>query len=289
MADDGIRIESVEAGLRSEIGISSAKMMKERYSHDPAKNNLPDPGILTTLSENPRMGEIVSGPDALISITKISTRTPSEEIKKLLIEDPGREDHLKNYDFYTIIFVTRIRMEDPSTTRFINAILQFVFPPNVKILNYSPWERGVIPGIIKAGGTGILSSPALDLTAVFFKGTGFPEDNPENRFEFMSGTDTKITGMYSKKSGFYLGIPPPELFEYMAMLKNDHEVYGEVYPPMPLFDSESSGKENLAVFPLIIQTPRDILPEIRVLVDSKVKGTIWGVILLKSRILFLKS
>jgi hypothetical protein len=289
MADNGVRVESVEAELRSEIGISSAKMMKKHYQHDPAKNNLADSDVLTTLSEKSPMDDIISGPNALISITKISTRTPREEIKKLLIEDPGREEHLKNHDFYTIIFITRFRMEDPSTTRFVNAIMQFVFPPYVKILKFSPRERGVIPGIIKAGGTGILSSPALDLTAVSFKGTGFPEDNPENRFEFMSGTDTKITGIYSKKSGFYLGIPPPGLFEYMAMLKNDHEVYGEVYPPMPIFDSESSGKENLAVFPLIIQTPRDILPEIRVHVDSRVKGNIWGVIHLKCRIIFSKS
>jgi hypothetical protein len=264
-------------------------MMKIYYQHDPAKNNPAEPLILKTLSENSQMGDTIAGPDALISITKISTRTSREEIKKLLIEDRGREEHMKNHDFYTIIFVTRIRIEDPSTTRFVSAIIQFVFSPFVKILNYSPRERGIIPGIIKAGGTGILSSPALDLTAVSFKGTGFPEDTPDDRFEFMSGTDTKITGLYSKKSGFYLGIPPPGLFEYMAMLKNDHEVYGEVYSPMPLFDNESSGKENLAVFPLIIQTPRDILPEIRVHVDSKVKGTIWGVIRLKSRIIFSKS
>jgi len=289
MADNDVRVESVEAELRSEISMSSAKMMNDQYRHYPAKNNLTTPDVFTTPSENNQTGDIVSGPDALISITKISTRTTREEIKKLLIQDPGREEHMKNHDFYTIIFVTRIRMEDSSTTRFVNAIMQFVFPPFVKILNYSPRERGIIPGIIKAGGTGILSSPALDLTAVSFKGTGFPEDTPEERFEFMSGTDTKITGIYSKKSGFYLGIPPPGLFEYMAMLKNDHEVYGEVYPPMPLFDSESSGKENLAVFSLIVQTPRDILPEIRVHVDSKVKGTIWGVIRLKSRIIFSKS
>jgi hypothetical protein len=196
---------------------------------------------------------------------------------------------MKNHDFYTIIFVTRIRMEDPSTTRFVNAFLQFVFPSFVKILNYSPRERGVIPGIIKTAGTGILSSPALDLTAVSLKGTGFLEDTPEERFEFISGTDIKIHGTYGKKSGFCLGIPPSELFEYMAMLKSDHEVYGEVYPPMPLFDSESTGKENLAIFPLIIQTPKDVSPEIRVHVESKVKGTIWGVIHLKSRITFSKS
>ena len=289
MADNGVRVESVEAELRSEISISSAKLMKDQYRHDPVKNNLMDPGVFTTPSENFLAGDIVSGPDALISITKISTRTSREEIKKLLIEDPGREEHMKNHDFYTIIFVTRIRMEDPSTTSFVNAILEFVFPPYVKILNYSPRERGVIPAIIKAGGTGIRSSPALDLTAESFKGTGFPDDTPENRFEFISGADTKITGIYSKKSGFYLGIPPPGLFEYMAMLKNDHEVFGEVFPPIPLFDIETTGKENLAVFPMIIQTPRDILPEIRVHVDSKVKGTIWGVIHLKSRITFSKS
>jgi hypothetical protein len=263
--------------------------MKDQYGNDPAKNNLIDPCIFRTPSENIPAGDTLSGPDALISITKISTRTSREEIKKLLIEDPGREEHMKNYDFYTIIFVTRIRMEDPSTASFVNAILEFVFPPHVKIIRYSPREREVIPAIIKAGGTGILSSPALDLTAESFKGTGFPDNTPENRFEFISGEGTKITGIYSKKSGFYLGIPPSWLFEYMAMLKNDHEIFGEVFPPLPLFDIETTGKENLAVFPMIIRTPRDILPEIRVHIDSKVKGTIWGVIHLKSRIIFSKG
>jgi hypothetical protein len=289
MADNNVRVESVEAELRSEISMASAKMMRIHYQNDSAKNILADSDVLTALSEKSQMDDIVSGPDALISITKISIRTPREEIKKLLIEDPGREDHLKNYDFYTIIFVTRIRMEDPSTTRFVNATIQFVFPPNVKILKYSPRERGIIPGIIKAGGTGILISPGLDLTVLSAKETELSVDTPENQFEFGSGADTKITGTYSKKSGIYLAMPPPELFEYMAMLKNEHEVYGEVYPPIPLFDIERSGMENLAVFPLIIQTPREILPEIRVHVDSKVKGTIWGVIHLKSRILFSKS
>lgn len=290
MADDVVRVESVEAELRSEIGISSAKMMKIQYQHESAKNTSDDPGFLITPSENPRMDDIVSGPDALISITKISTRTSREEIKKLLIEDPGREEHMRNHDFYTIVFVIRIRMEDPSTTRFINALIRFVFPSKVTIIKYSPQERGTIPGIIKGGGTGIISTPGLDFAAVSLKGTGIPGDNlDENRFEFRSGTDTKITGTYSTKSGFSMTIPPTELFEYMAMLKNEHEVYGEVYPPMPSFDIESTGRENLAIFPLIIQTPRDALPEICVHVDSKVKGKIWGVIHLKSRILFSKN
>jgi hypothetical protein len=289
MADNGVRVESVEAELRSEISISSAKMMKILYQHDPAKNNPADPGLLTTLSESFPLDNVVSGPNALISITRISTRTSREEIKKLLLEDPGREEHMRNHDFYTIVFVTRIRMEDPSTTRFVNATIQFVFPSDVKILHYSPRARGIIPGILKSGGTGILTSPGLDLTAVSLKGTGLTDDNPETRFEFRSGTDIKITGTYSKKSGFYLAVLPPELFEYMAMLKNEHEVYGEVYPPLPSFDIESTGRENLAIFPLIIQTPKDVSPEIRVNVDSKVKGTIWGVIHLKSRIIFSKS
>ena len=289
MTDNSVRIESVEAELRSEIGVSSAKMMKSYYRDETAKNNRTDPCIITTPSGNPPPDDIVSGPDALISLTKISARTSRDEIKNLLIEDPNREEHMKNHDFYTILFVMRIRVEDPSTTRFISAFMQFVFPSDVKILKYSPKERGVIPGVIKSGGTGILTSPGLDIKAVSFRGTGFPDDSFEERFEFISGADTKITGTYSKKSGFYLGIPPPGLFEYMAMLKNDHEVFGEVFPPIPLFDIETTGNENLAVFPMIIQTPRNIHPEIHIHADGKVKGTIWGVIHLKSRITFSKS
>jgi hypothetical protein len=285
VSDNGVRIESVEAELRSEIGISSAKMMKLQYQHDFEKNTLADTSPLSDQAETTMQDEIVSGPNALISITKISTPTPREEIKKLLIEDPGREEHLHNHDFYSIVFITRIQMEDPSTTRFINASIQFVFPAEVKILGYSPRERGVITGIIKAGGTGILSSPALDLTSISSKGTELPNDNPENRFEFRAGTDEKITGTYSKKSGFSFAISTVELFEYVAMLKNEHEVYGEMYPPIPSSDLESTGKENLAVFSLMVQTPRNVCPEIHVRIDSKVKGSIWGVIHLKCRII----
>ncbi|MDD1695796.1 MAG: hypothetical protein LUQ54_02750 [Methanoregula sp.] len=287
MADNGIRIESVETALRSEIGPLSAKMMKIQYQSDSVKNSPVDTKAPPTLLEHARLDPVAPGPNALISLTKITTRTPREEVKNLLKEDPGREGHVRNHDFYTIVFITRIQTEDPSTTRFINGTMEFVFPPDVKILEHSPKERGIVAGILKKKGTGISLSPKLNLL------TFSPEEdispyNPEKPFEFRAGADAKITGSYSEKSGHYFSISPDELFEYITILKNDHEVYGEIYPPVPSSDIESNGRENYAIISLIVQTPRGISPVIQINIDTKVKGKIWGVILLKSRVIFSK-
>lgn len=65
------------------------------------------------------------------------------------------------------------------------------------------------------------------------------------------------------------------------MLKNDHEMFWEIYPPMPPVESEITGKEMVAVFPLIIQAPDEISPEIRIQVEGRVKGNLWGVVQVK--------
>ena len=43
-------------------------------------------------------------------------------------------------------------------------------------------------------------------------------------------------------------------------------------------DVELSGKENLAVFSLILQAPPHQHPDIVVRVEGRVKGNLWGVI-----------
>jgi hypothetical protein len=289
MADNGVWVESVEAALLSEIGMSSARMMKVAYQPYSVKNMDEEHCVPHSQPVNTLQDDEVSGPNAIVYVTKISTRTPGEDIKKLLKNDPGREEILRNYDFYTILLSTSIRMDDPLTTRFINAFIEFVFPPGIKILDYSPKERGMVTGIIESGGTGISISQTLGFLASSSQTTKIQSDNPENRFEVRVGPEAKITGTYSKKSGYSLEIPPCELLEYQIMLKNEHEVYGEVYPPMPQQDIESTGKEHLAVFSIIIQTPRNSLPEIHVHIEGRVKGNLWGVILLKGSVVLTKS
>ena len=166
MADNDVSFESIEVALRSEIGLWSAKMMKGAY--------LPRPGITTDdegcdsrSQPTDTLQEVEgSGPNAVVYLTKLSDRAPDEEIARTLREDPDREVNRRNHDFYTMGLTASIRIGDPSTTRFINAIVTVDFPNNIKILDYSPKEKDIITGIIETGGDGISVSPALD-----FRGT----------------------------------------------------------------------------------------------------------------------
>jgi hypothetical protein len=289
MADNGVWVESVKAALLSEIEMVSARMMKNAYLPYPLKNRDEEPCVPLSQPVNILQADEVSGPNAIVYITKISTQTPGEEIKKLLKNDPGREEILRNYDFYTILLITSIQMDDPSTTRFINATLEFVFPHGIKILDYSPKEKGIVIGIIESGGAGIAISQSLDFLASSLKTPKVQPGNPGNRFEIGVGPEVIITCTYSKKSGYSVEISFCDLLEYQVMLKNEHEVYGEVYPPMPPQDTDSTGKKNLAVFSFIIQTPRNSPPEIQVNIDGRVKGNLWGVIPLKGSVVLTKS
>jgi hypothetical protein len=289
MADNGVWVESVEAALLSEIGGSSAKKMKVAYLLFSVKNKDGEPGVPLSQPVNTLLENEASGPNAIVYITKISTRTSFEEIKNLLKKEPAREAILRDFNFYTMVLSTSIWIGDLSTTHFINATAEFVFPHGTKILDYSPKEKGIVTGIIETGGTGISISNTLDFFASSSQSTNGQSENPENRFEVRVGPEAKITGAYSKKYGFSLEIPSYKLLDYQVMLKNNHEVYGEIYPPMPTQDIESTGQEHLAVFSFIIQTPRTSFPEIHVNVEGRVKGNLWGVIPLKGSVVFMKS
>lgn len=284
MADNRVLVESADAALLSEIGKSSAKMMKDAYLPLSGKNS--DNNICVTGSQpaNTCPDNNLSGPDATVTVTKISTKTSRQEIIHFLNKDPGQKESLSNYDFYTVVIITSIRMDDPANTHFINATIEFSFPPGIKILDYSPKERGIVTGIINSGGTGISISRTHEFLALLSQTEKEPSSHPENQFEIRVGPEEKISGSYSKKSGYSLQIPPSWLLEYMVMQKNEHEVYGEIYPPMPLSDKESTGKENLAVFSFIIQVPRKSSPEILVRMEGRVKGNLWGVIPLKGSV-----
>jgi hypothetical protein len=94
---------------------------------------------------------------------------------------------------------------------------------------------------------------------------------------------------YSRKSGFSLRLPKYELLEYEGMRKNEHEVYWEIYPPMPPKESTLTGKGMHAFFALIVQAPRTVRPALSVHIEGKVKGTIWGVVPIEGSVEFFRQ
>ncbi|MDP3565459.1 MAG: hypothetical protein Q8R70_13325, partial [Methanoregula sp.] len=106
-------------------------------------------------------------------------------------------------------------------------------------------------------------------------------DPAEHRFSISVGPEEKISGTYRTRSGYTLQIPASALLEYQGMLKNEHEMFWEIYPPMPGQVIEITGNEMLAVFSLIVQAPRNTPPTITARIDGRVKGNLWGVVSLK--------
>jgi len=263
-------------------------MMKDAYLSRPGKTTddqwcatRSQPSGILQEDEEP-------GPNAMVYLTKMSARTPDVEITRILKEDPDREVNRHNHDFSTLVLTCSIRIGDPSTTRFINAIVTFDFPPEIKILDYSPKERGIITGIIETCGDGISISPALDFSAPALQGISVHAKNTE-RFRVTVGPEEKMSGTYSKKTGYTLEMPVCELLEYEGMRNNGHEVCWEIFPSMPPQDIELPANERLAVFPLIIQTPRNTSPEMNVRIEGKVKGDLWGVIPIKGSVVLSQN
>ena len=151
-------------------------------------------------------------------------------------------------------------------------------PPYVKILQSSSRERGDIAVIIKAGGTGIRSSPALDLTAESFKGTDFLKIHRKTALNSYPAQTQKLPAYTVKNPGSIWEYLHTDCLNTWRCLKTTMKYLVRYFSRYHYLTLKKTGKENLAVFPMIIQTPRDILPEIRVHVDSKVKGTISGVL-----------
>ncbi len=264
-------------------------MMKDAYLPGPGKT--PDDELCASRSQPAETLQEIegAGPNATVYLTKISSRTPDEEITRILKEDPDREMNRHNHEFYTLALTASIRIGDPSTIRFINAVVTIDFPPGITILDYSPEEKGIITRIIETGGDGISISPALDFMVPALQRIPVHADTLENRFEFLVGPGEKMNGTYSKKTGHTLDIPACELLEYEGMRKNGHEVYWEIYPPMPPQDIELPRKEKLAVFSLIIQVPRNASSDMNVHLDGKLKGNLWGVIPIKGSVVFSKN
>jgi len=276
MADDDISISSAGLTLQSAIGRASAIKMKSAYlprtgetdyggsSRHPPGDAAPDTGF--------------AGPAARACITKIMTRTPDEVIGQRFQDNPGCPAGTGTHVFYTIVLVMSIRQEDLSTSHFINGNLDIVFPEGTEVLACSPDERGIISAIIEQGRDAISLSPGGGFIPSAATGTDISRHPMETRFWIPAGLEEKITGSYSKKHGYRLGIPAGSLLEYQGMIRNGHAMYWEIYPPMPPNDAGMRGKNMLAVMFFVIRAPVTVTPAIRLGIECRMKGDLWGII-----------
>ena len=284
MADNDVTVESVELALLSGIRMSSAIMMKHAYLPDSGETLDEERDVPCSRPEDSCEEDGLTGPNAVAYITKLSNRTPDEEIERILVHDPERTTNTGTHDFYTLVFTIRMWLGDPSTTRFINGTIELAFPRGIKILTYSPKEKGTITAIIENGGDTISLTPGLDFLASAAQSTTMQPDPEENRFGIMVGPEEKISATYSKKSGYSLALPACFLLEYQGMLKNEHEMFWEIYPPMPPQDREITGKEMHVVFSLIVQVPKNSPLTVNAHIEGRVKGNLWGVIPIKGTV-----
>jgi hypothetical protein len=164
-------------------------------------------------------------------------------------------------------------------------MVDIAFSPGVKILTWSPKDKGIITAVIEKGRDRLSLSPGLVFLAPVgnIKNQASPR---ENRFGITVGPEEKITVTYNRKTGYSLDIPACALLDYQGVLKNEHEMFWEIYPPMPTDDTEITGKEMFAVFSLIVQVPKNTPLTIDVLIEGRVKGDLWGVIPLKGSAVF---
>jgi hypothetical protein len=282
MADTGISVKSAEFTLVSEIGISSAILMKGAYPSLPRKQAGDEPSPPSQPTTPDKEGR--SGPNAMVYVTKITNRTPHEVIEHLIPKNSGLMPGTGIQIFQSVILTMSIRLGDPSTTRFINGTIDIVFPPETTILDYSPKGKGTIAGIIEEGGGVIAISPDLVFLSSATPGGKTPPDPEEHRFGIPVGPGEQITGAFSKKNGYSFDIPAGFLLDYQGMPKNGHDMFWEMYPPMPPVDVEREGNEMQAVFSLIVQTPEQVPPGITVYIKGRVKGNLWGVIPVKGSV-----
>ena len=286
MGDSDVSVESVEVALLSEIQMSSALMMKNAYLPHSGEKMDEEQDVPCSQPGGSCQEDGLAGPHALVSVTKLSSRTPPEEIEKILTRDPYRTTYVGTHDIYTLVLIISIRLGDPSTTRFINGTIDVAFLKGTKILAYSPKEKGIITAIIKNGRDAISLSQDLDFYASAAQGAKMQPDPQENRFGIPVGPEERITGTYSRKSGYSFDIPARVLLEYQGMPKNEHEMFWEIYPPMPPQDMESPGKEMLAVFSCIVQAPRNSPLKISTRIEGRVKGNLWGMVRINGSVVF---
>lgn len=280
MAEYDLLVESIELALLSNIESSSALMMKNAYLPDSPQQPEKESCDLPSQPVTSRNDGGLSGPNALVYVTKLTNRIPEQEIRQVLTSLPDRIVPA-NHDFYMVVLIISMGLGDSSTTRFINGTIGLVFPRGMKILAFSPNDKGTIAGIIKNGEPAIAITRDLEFLPSAAQSTKRPVDPVKKMFEIRVGPCENTSGTFSKKNGYELDISPRVLLEYRGMLKNDHEMFWEMYPPMPPQDTEISGDKMLVVFSLIVQAPKNTLPKITAQIEGRVKGNLWGVIPIK--------
>jgi hypothetical protein len=284
MAGKDISVASVEMALLSEIGMSSALQMKDAYLQPPGETRDGERYVPYREPTTSPVEEQLTGPNARVYVTKITTRISKEDIGQVLKNDEGRKKIMAGHDFYAIVLTMSIRLGDPSTTRFINGIFDVTFPSGVTLLDYAPKERGMITSIIESGGETVSLSRDLEFPKAGAPGKKTLPDPGEHRFGIPVGPGETIAVTFSDKAGYSFAIPAGVLLEYQGMLKNDHALFWEIYPPMPPLESAITGKKMVAVFSLILQAPEKILPELSVHIEGRVKGNLWGVVPVKGSV-----
>jgi len=278
MAENGISVESVELKLSSEIGQSSAAMMVDAYLSIPGEDTAEHVDERCSGPGKSHAGAGHAGPEARVFLTKIISRTPQNVIEQICGGDYG------SHDFYTVLIAMSIRLGDTATTRMINGMIEIVLPDRMDISDYSPKDKGSITALLENSGVGIALSRNLIFSPSMTADKGKKPDKERKRFSIPVGPKMKLGGTFSEKTGYVLDFPSGELLEYEGMLKSRHEVYWEIYPPMPPNDRDLCGEMMLAVFSLIIHAPKNTPQKFRAVIECRVKGILWGVIPLKGSV-----
>ncbi len=199
MADEDVQIESGAGELTSGISTSSAILMAAAYLPAPVKM-CQEYGTRFFRTLNTCRDERVPGPNGRMYITRLSTRTPEAEVKRT--GGMPAEGKRCIYDFYTVIFYMNIHLDDPSTTRFINATVSFVSLHQGKILTFSPKEKEIMAGIVEGAGDRIFLSPSLEFNASAPGDNECVPDDPERQFEVFVGPEEKMCVTYHRKYGY---------------------------------------------------------------------------------------
>jgi hypothetical protein len=282
MADDNVSVESIGIPLLSEIPISSATRIRGAYL-PVHKGGRDEKGPAPTLHPG---DEPMAGPNALVCATKITHSTPTDVAEQLLMDYPDRKTALSTHDFLTVILVLSLRLGDPSTTRLINGTVDVVFPEEVTIISHSSGDKGRLTRLTEYPGDHLTLSQGLVLHAPPGGGTKNPPGVSVSRFRIPVGNGESMGCTYNPKTGYSFEIPAGSLLEYQGMVKNPHDLFWEIYPPMPPMESTLTGTYMLALFSFILQTPRNYSPVITACFDCRVKGNLWGVIPLRGSTVF---
>lgn len=281
MADPDITVASAEVTVSSGIGSSSALMMKDAYLAEAGEET---DGEFSPFRPEPRdsPGEELSGPGVMVSVTRITGRTPDGVANQT--GTPGSRPDPGSPGVYTEVFLLRLHLSDPLTTRFINGSIDVTFGSGSTILAHSPSERGTVTALIEAGRDALSLSQDLVMQGATTVSPS-PDVPAGHRLALPAGRGESVAGTYSRETGYRFAIPAGLLLEYRGIPRNRNAIFWEIYPPMPPQDTERSGHGMMAVFSCIVRagaTP----PGVTIGFEGRVKGKLWGVVPVKGTVVF---